>query len=270
MDSFMTNQGYFHIGAKIFKNLDFKTQLTCRLVKRSWNQFLEYEASKSKIDFNALLRMLEEPDPKNYKEYEYLVKEVNYQKWTKFLLKMEAKIEIPWINALLQKYIKYMNRVGLSIFPLEYFVLIRNAKMVEFIFKEKLVNSFHVRQSPSTLLFLKIGASFTKQEFGHALHQAVRNGDSEIVKHFKPFLGPHHLGSYVFRPARENDLKTLKILFPNPREPLVVDYEGSNPIHIAARNGHIEIVKYFIENSEGLTVQNKLGHTPFLLRCFHV
>ena len=171
MDSFMTNQGYFHIGAKIFKNLDFKTQLTCRLVKRSWNQFLEYEASKSKIDFNALLRMLEEPDPKNYKEYEYLVKEVNYQKWTKFLLKMEAKIEIPWINALLQKYIKYMNRVGLSIFPLEYFVLIRNAKMVEFIFKEELFDiNDDIHAFPDS-----IHTAIAKNEFGQALQKAVKN-----------------------------------------------------------------------------------------------
>ena len=259
MDSFLTNQGFFHLGAKIFKNLDFKTQLTCRLVKKSWNQFLEYEESKSKIDFHTLLRMLEEPEvPKNDKEYDYLVKEINYQKWTKFLLKMEAKAENPWINGCLQKYIRYINSVGLSIFPLEYFVLTKNAKIIEFIFKEEL---FDVDNGTNTFPD-SVHTRIAKWEFSKALKKAVENGYFEIMKYFKPYMSSNEIDRIYFDSTRKNDLKTLKILFPNPKEPLMVDSNGNNPIHIAAFKGYVEIVKYFIENTKGLTAQNHHGYTP--------
>ena len=55
MEAFMKNPGLLHIGEKIIKNLDFKTQSTCRLVKRSWNIVLEKEASRSKKNLDALL-----------------------------------------------------------------------------------------------------------------------------------------------------------------------------------------------------------------------
>ena len=55
MKAFMENPGLLHIGEKIIHNLDFKTQSTCRLVKRSWNIVLEKEASRSKKNLDALL-----------------------------------------------------------------------------------------------------------------------------------------------------------------------------------------------------------------------
>ena len=55
MEAFMKNPGLLHIGEKIIHNLDFKTQSTCRLVKRSWNIVLEKEASRSKKNLDALL-----------------------------------------------------------------------------------------------------------------------------------------------------------------------------------------------------------------------
>ena len=41
MDSFINNPGLQHIGMTIFKHLDHKTLVSCRLVNRSW---------KSKVD----------------------------------------------------------------------------------------------------------------------------------------------------------------------------------------------------------------------------
>ena len=48
------------------------------------------------------------------------------------------------------------------------------------------------------------------------------------------------------------------------------DLFGDNPIHIAASFGHTKIVKYFIENSEGLTAQNNSGHTPLYLAIINL
>ena len=51
-------------------------------------------------------------------------------------------------------------------------------------------------------------------------------------------------------------------MYPNPKEALMVDLFGYNPIHIATSFGRTNVVKYFIENIEGLTAQNNSGHTP--------
>ena len=54
----MDNPGLFHIGERIFKNLDFKNQLNCRLVRRSWNDMIEFIADKAKIDLDMLLESM--------------------------------------------------------------------------------------------------------------------------------------------------------------------------------------------------------------------
>ena len=55
MEAFMENSGLRHIGEKILRNLDFRTQLSCRLVNKSWNQILENYAEKSKIRLEDLM-----------------------------------------------------------------------------------------------------------------------------------------------------------------------------------------------------------------------
>ena len=40
------NPGLYHIGENIFKNLDIKTKLNGRLVRKSWNDMFEKQASK--------------------------------------------------------------------------------------------------------------------------------------------------------------------------------------------------------------------------------
>ena len=45
------------------------------------------------------------------------------------------------------------------------------------------------------------------------------------------------------------------------------DRDGNNPIHLAAMYGHIEIVKYFLENRVALLAGNRYDSTPF---CFAV
>ena len=53
MDVVFENLGLGHIGAQIFKNLDFHTKLTCRLVRKSLNDMFEKEASN--INFEDFL-----------------------------------------------------------------------------------------------------------------------------------------------------------------------------------------------------------------------
>ena len=64
----------------------------------------------------------------------------------------------------------------------------------------------------------------------------------------------------------------MKTFYINPKEALIVDPFGLNPIHIAAFHGHIDIVEYFIENTEALTAQDNSGCTPLcgaIINCHY-
>lgn len=48
--------------------------------------------------------------------------------------------------------------------------------------------------------------------------------------------------------ARTNDLNLVGILAQYGAKPSIPDYNGRTPLHVAASLGHIELLKYFIEN----------------------
>ena len=49
MDMVFENPGLCHIREKIFNNLNIQTKLSCRLVKKSWNDEFEKQASKTDL-----------------------------------------------------------------------------------------------------------------------------------------------------------------------------------------------------------------------------
>ena len=54
MAMFFNNPGFFHIGQKIITAVDTKTQLQCRLVCKTWKDFLEDPL----LNFENLKRMV--------------------------------------------------------------------------------------------------------------------------------------------------------------------------------------------------------------------
>ena len=82
------NPGLYHIGEKIFKNLDIQTKLTCRLVRKSYNEMFEKQASK--IDLKDLI--------KQSKFCNHLLKE----NWREFF--KESRNELP--NLILNSYLQ--------------------------------------------------------------------------------------------------------------------------------------------------------------------
>ena len=259
----MNNPGLFHIGERIFKNLDFKTQSNCRLVRRSWNDMIENIAAKAKIELAMMLKSMTKPDIPNANisfslKYSIKSKRYNHAKWLNFVKTLFAETDDSRMNIYLQKHIKYQNNVEFSTSPLEYFVLVRNLKMVHFILNKKLHD--------------EVSHKYMNSDFELALVNATNANFSEIVECFIPFMSSTHFQEFVFRQTTSGNLNALKILLPNPKEPLIVDRHGNNLIHIAAStstNDHIEIVKYFIENTEAIIAQNKRGYTPlYFAFCF--
>ena len=177
MEAFTENPGLRHIGEKILGNLDFKTQLSCRLVNKSWYQILEDEAEKSKIDLNDMIESILQsmtPSDENRKspriEFERLSTATN---WFNYVLAVFSKVYNPWISIYLQKHIKYQIKNGFPSYTLEYFVLHRHVKMVDFILKE---NLHQIIKDATTCEPI-----FDEVDFNQALKLAIENKDIEIV-----------------------------------------------------------------------------------------
>ena len=290
MEACMENPGLLHIGERILKSLHFNSQANCRLVKRSWNQILEKEVTKkTRTDLVNLLKSINEfailPEYidtnvlKYYKnvakydknktlmhfgtqsvilpDYEMLEKFNRLVSWKHFVMGMTFSVNNHMINILLKKHIRYQINVGFPYFPLEHFVSKRDMKMIDLTLKQKLL--YCDPEKPNIYLdYIR----FAESDFNWALLEAIKNRYSDIVQRFKPFMMYKHQRNNVFMETRCGNLDVLKLFYPNPKESLMVDPYGLNPIHIAASNGRIKIVKYFIENTEALTAQDNSGCTP--------
>ena len=270
MEALMENPGLLHIGERILKNVPFKTQGQCRLVKRSWNQILEKEASKTKADLDDLLKSMKESFSKSDMPYE------SVELWRHFAMEMSSKINNHVINILLKKNIMSQSDVGFSSWPLEHFVSERDVQMVDVTLQQKFYycNEMHFFWRLSRIIqkFIKrpnefsYYSYFADRDFYEALQKAFKKRYTDVVQCFI-----RHKRKYVFGPTRSGNIDALKIVYPNPKEFLMVEF-GENPIHIAASMGHNSIVKYFIENTEGLTAQDNLGYTPLcyaIINCHY-
>ena len=129
MTPFFDNPGLLHIGKQIFKSMDIKTQATCRLVCKSWNNHIEDLASE--ISVEHLQQLLEK-----FTEARSMT-ESEKKKWTKFFVLIfqhrEAKS-----NKFLKLYLKHVFTRNIQYgdsskkSPIVEFVQCGNTKMIQF------------------------------------------------------------------------------------------------------------------------------------------
>ncbi|CAO3636165.1 unnamed protein product [Cunninghamella blakesleeana] len=65
--------------------------------------------------------------------------------------------------------------------------------------------------------------------------------------------------------AATNDMEGLTLLYESMGEQLnmnCTDYDGRVPLHVASREGHIEVVEFLLKHGASLHVRDKSGHTP--------
>ena len=199
--------GLCHIGKKIFKNLNIQTKLNGRLVRKSWNDIFEKQAST--IDLS-----------KEPKWNRFLTKR---SMWSKFL--KEPKPEIPTLvlNSYLQdlfnrltnnRFEEYEHRT-----PLLAFARTGNSKIVDFILHTKII-------------------AFEDYECHYALEYAAMYGHVNVAKLLKHRI---HLA------AKKGHLKVVKFLASNTSNPNAADQYGMTPSKLARRNGFLDIDAYFLE-----------------------
>ncbi|ORZ21234.1 asparaginase-domain-containing protein [Absidia repens] len=86
----------------------------------------------------------------------------------------------------------------------------------------------------------------------------LSNQDQQIAERS---LGPVLLCSA----AGTNDMEGLTLLYESMGDHLnmnCVDYDGRVPLHVACREGHIQIVEFLLKHGAAVHVRDRSGHTP--------
>ena len=211
MDVLFENQGLCHIGENIFKNLDFQSQLACRLVRKSWNKIFVKEGLR--IEFEEFQIQFQ--------------KEAQFLEWRDFLKELKTKAPIFLLNL----YLKDVFCRDLFKFydtPLISFSIIGNSKMVESILHMMPTNGW---------------------SFGHfvALESAAINGHVNVAKCLKQLflteIPSSELSDAILVAVEKGHLEILKVLMEDVAnlEEIVTD----EIIRAAACSGKIDLIKYF-------------------------
>ena len=64
--------------------------------------------------------------------------------------------------------------------------------------------------------------------------------------------------------AKENDLLEIMQLYANGINLEETDYDGRSPLHLAAAEGNMEIVKYLVKKIKNCNSVDRWGHTPLM------
>ena len=295
MDELFENPGLCYIGEKIYNNLDLQTKLTCRLVRKSWNDMFEKQASK--CDLQKVVnwsKFLSEP------------------KWKEFLKELKTRIPTSVLKLLLRlinsssEEFKYRT-------PLLAFAIIGNSKIVDFIlnmntitisyseYKEALdsaVKYGHVNVAKCLKTFRNYEVIFKTVQYGHleilevlmddvtdftdlvdwkTIRAAAWTNRIEMIKcfeeklprdWFEEFLAKkdYVYGTIFHSLATKGHLEMLKYLCQTssefPRNPIQKNRLGRTPIHCAALHGHLEIVKFLALFTSNPNSPDNEGLTP--------
>ena len=126
--------GLYHICEKIFNNLDIEAKLTCRLVRRSWNEMFEQQALKIDLESVPILS-------------KFLKENQTWRVvWGKFLKESKTEVRIPTL--VLNSYLQHLFDIRMMSSSLEeyehktpliVFARTGNSKIVDFIHRKRMI-----------------------------------------------------------------------------------------------------------------------------------
>ena len=73
----------------------------------------------------------------------------------------------------------------------------------------------------------------------------------------------------IHRAAQNGHLEVVKILANFTENPNATNFDGLTPIHLAAMNGHTQVVKYLSKFTKNPNAPDINGVTPFLLAVWN-
>ena len=294
----MENPGLCHIGEKILTNLDFKTQLDCRLVQTSWKHVIDEKASK--IDVNVLQTFFKQSvttEEEFMKEKRLrhsndvtmppkcpFAREESYTFWQQLFGSANSLPNNILINIYLLNVVKSMIKTQKNLnSPIREFFERRNIKMVEVILNEGMFDYFHfqdivekaVREDCIEMikimhpLFPLFDVSFFLQSIQLSIYYGKLN-ILELLLTENPkaslVIENNELNTYNFNiinfAVQFGGFEIVKMLCKKVNNPIVEDKKGNSPIHYAALVGNLEILKFLTAYTSNLDVPNKSGKTP--------
>lgn len=231
MDLFLKNPGLFHLAENIFAKLDAVSSARCRLVSKSWRDFIDNSKSLSKAELDRILnfRITSEKStifqayPKWIKVFEFIKRRKNSEDISLFLGSMKRYLQC----FKLQKNL-YMD-------PLQFAITQNIFKVHEFL-----------------NLVLKSGYEFAQKEGNNLFRFGLTQENCKVLK-------------ILFEHSEELsiDLKTTLRWGPS------ISDDGSNILHVACRRRNVELIQMIMKkpNSIDFNAINRRGQTPFFIAC---
>ena len=259
MESVIENPGLCHIGEMILKEVDFRSILCCRLVRKSWKDLVEKIISETKSS-DFLKSFVAKAEKFKHDPF--------YVEWLYFLLEI-AKANSSLINFYLHNILNnesiYVHRIG----PLMVFIQKENLKMVEFILSVKMIPlsllesdcfiGFDYAAMNGQIKILKlfkkyqIHSMISPIQYRNTLRKpvlhATMSGQIDVLKFLLEDWMNLKFDYYVNQlkisnvAAEHGQLEIMKYLCQKMHNPILTDEMGNSTIHVAASNGHFEIVK---------------------------
>ena len=214
------NPGLCHIGEEIFKNLDIQTKLNGRLVRKSWNDMFEKQASKIDLKNMPIVRKFMKEKPL-------------WETWRKFLKAPKTEIPTLVLNFYLQDLFNRMMSNSAheddKRTPLLPFARVGNSKMIDFILQMK----------TNTNKYWKIHERET------ALNIASKYGHVNVAK----VLISYRNYKAILNATLYGRLEVLKVLIDDDPDPMDVVKRFVNEaiIRHAACRGKVEVLRFFEE-----------------------
>ena len=295
MELFMGNPGLRHIGEKILTNLDFKTELDCRLVQKSWKHIIDEKASKidahflqtffkqsvtTEEEFMKEKRLRHSNDVTMSRKCPF-VDEESYISWRELFGNANSMPNNILINIYLLNVVKSMIKTQKNLnSPIREFFERRNIKMVEVILNQRMADYFHFQDIVEKAIragcieMIKImHPLFDFSFFFVSIQLSIYYGKLNILEFL---LTENPKASLVIENNEFNTnniniiksaiefggLQSVKMLCQKVNNPIVTDKKGNSPIYYAAAYGQLEILKFLTTYSRNLNVPNKNGMTP--------
>ena len=255
----MENPGFCHIGGKILKCVNFQSLLSCRLVRKSWNNLLEKMLSKIEME-----------DIENIFSIRMNQAEKIYCHQWKIIMYDLANVPVYFYCYLLQLFNdKTIDFHKLSL--LEVFIKVENLRMVEFMLTCKLMisplsqrdfwNGFDYAAKNGQIEILQLIYSLNPKSFQEIdqiylpIIQAIKTGHIEVLKFLMENIPEKHFVTMVNRrnlikiAAEQGPIKILQLfksLHPNVFQMQM--HQILEPIMNATKDGHLDLLKFLVES----------------------
>ena len=112
------------------------------------------------------------------------------------------------------------------------------------------------------------GDTNSSEELISLLIDGCRYGDEEdVLQALKSSVSPNAVDSYgrngIHMAAGNGHAQIVKLLVDAGADAAAENAEGSTPLHWACLNGHVDIVEFLLDKGAKLSACNKAGRTPF-------